>query len=295
MNEKTIDRDKFFGGMVPAESSEGRFGMLFGASCFTVENEGVTVTITESKELQEQLEGTEEWNRMSGVVPEEVLPSGGVDRLWTDYHIIHQKHIRQREEIEKLLDKLKHVRGQQKLVSHMRSVSWHRHRVGVAELGDSFSHVKISRWDWHSKVSSADNPEEIIDLFSQSDNPKFNRISDRLRELQDFYEEDPEGVDPLTIEALRTLAFFVGNNIDLPYSHISVYSDGRIYLEWRLHPQGRLAMELSPDKDLINFAAISATAEEGIERKEVSGALPEKEAIEAVRWFINRIADNAKK
>lgn len=159
----------------------------------------------------------------------------------------------------------------------------------------SHSHVEISRWDWHSKVSSADNPEEIIELFRQSDNPKFNRIANRLRELQDFYEEDPEEGDLLTIEALRTLAFFVGNNLDLPYSHISVYSDGRVYLEWRLHPQGRLAMKLSPDRDLINFAAISATAEEGIKRKEVSGALPEKEAIEAVRWFINRIADNAKK
>ena len=293
MSEKTINRDESFGAMIPVESSEGRFGTLLGASYF-IEDEGVN--ITESKGLQDQLEGIEEWNSMPGVVPEEVI-LGEVGRLRTDYIIRRDEYIRQREEIEKSLDKLNHVRSQQKLVSPVGSVSWHRHGFGVVELWGSFSHshVEISRWDWHSKVSSADNPEEIIELFRQSYNPKFNRIANRLRELQDFYEEDPEGGDPLTIEALRTLAFFVGNNLDLPYSHISVYSDGRVYLEWRLHPQGRLAMELSPDKDLINFAAISATAEEDIERKEVSGALPEKEAIEAVRWFINRIADNAKK
>ena len=282
MSEKTINRDEYFGAMVPVESSGRRVGMLFGASHFIVEDEDIT--ITESKGIQDQLERIEEWNSMSGVVFKEVLIDEA-SRVRTDY--VQQERIQQER-----------IQYERELISHIQKhdiqkhVSWYKHRLGIASYGGLFFSVEINQ-NWRSKVSSADNPEEIIELFRQSDNPKFNRIADRLRELQDFYEEDPEGGDPLTIEALRTLAFFVGNNIDLPYSHISVYSDGRVYLEWRLHPQGRLAMELSSDKDLINFAAISATAEEGIERKEVSGALPEKEAIEAVRWFINRIADNA--
>ena len=286
MSEKTINRDEYFGAMVPVESSGRRVGMLFGASHLIVEDEDIT--ITESKGIQGQLELIEEWNSMSGVGFKEVLIDE-VSRVRTDY--VQQERIQQ-ERIQQ-----ERIQYERELISHIRKhdiqkyVSWYK---DIASYGGLLFPVEINQ-NWRSRVSSADNLEEIIDLFRQSDNPKFNKIADRLRELQDFYEEDPEGGDPLTIEALRTLAFFVGNNRDLPYSHISVYSDGRVYLEWRLHPQGRLAMELSPDKDLINFAAISATAEEGIERKEVSGALPEKEAIEAVRWFINRIADNAKK
>ena len=261
MSEKIIDRDEFSVARERVTSSGSKIVRFFDVSHITVKNE----------ELQDPSAETPEPDLVLTFVDERENRSGFEYEYMTMTPDLY-------------------------MLGYTRQRFWgHRPGLGIAEWGGSFFHVDIGVLDWCSQVSSADSPEDVIDLFRQSDNPKFNRIADRLRELQDFYEEDPEGEDPLTIEALRTLALFVGNNPDMPYSHISLSPDEGVYLEWRLHPQGRFAIELSPNKKLVEFAAISATAEEGVEREQVSGTLPEKEAIEALGWFIKRIADNDNK
>ena len=254
--------------------SEGGIGTLFDSSRFIVDGESPIG----SEELQDELNYLRDDSFNVGDSLESSINRwpGVIDVLVGDKELQGQS---------------KRIRMPQELVTHIRENAL-RHESGVVVLGGSFSPVEIPQKDWYSKVAFAESPVEIIELFRQSGIPKFNRIADRLVELQEFHEEDPEGEEPLTIEALQTLASFVKNNQDLPDSHISLCEDKMVYLEWRLHPQGRLAMELLPDSKLINFGAISGTIQSGIKRIEVSGILPEKEAIEAVRWFINRIADN---
>lgn len=275
MSEKTINRGVSSGAMilsVPPVPSESGIGTLFDSSLIVDEESPIRI-----EELQEELN----YLRDDSFIVGDPLESS-INRWPGVIDVVGDRELQ---------GKSKRIRMRQELVTHIReNISWYG--SGTVVLGDHFSSVEIPQKDWYSKVASAESPAEIIELFRQSGVPKFNRIADRLVELQEFHEEDPEGEEPLTIEALRTLASFVKNNQDLPYSHISLCEDKMVYLEWRLHPQGRLAMELLPDGKLINFGAISGTIQSGLERIEVSGILPEKEAIEAVRWFINRIADN---
>ena len=142
--------------------------------------------------------------------------------------------------------------------------------------------------NWEHKIREAKTPEEIIAIHREPDIPVHNKIADRLVELQNYHEENPDEEEPLTLEALRELALFFFNNPSLPFPHISFFPNDEIYLEWKLQPQGRVAAQLSPHKKLVNFAAIEKTFDPEEEREEVNGFLPEAMAISNITYFTDK-------
>ena len=92
----------------------------------------------------------------------------------------------------------------------------------------------------------------------------------------------------MSIESFRALALFLSSERQLPDPQIGVTPDGLAHIEWRLPPNGILAMEFLPS-GLIRFAAISAPAQRDHERLSVNGTLPKDETLSAIQPFTSRL------
>ena len=139
---------------------------------------------------------------------------------------------------------------------------------------------------WHPQVENASTPEEIINILRQFN---LDAIANRLTDLRKLVEDDPEE-SPMELESLRSLATFLMSEIrerQLPEPEIGVTPDGLVEIAWSLPPHnGILAMDFLLSGQ-IQYTAISAPAQHGVERKIASGTSPKDEIMKDVQSFIS--------
>ena len=157
---------------------------------------------------------------------------------------------------------------------------------GVFTLGMSItSHV------WQPQIENASTPEEIIDILRRFN---LDAIADRLTDLRTLVEDDPEE-SPMELESLRSLAIFLMSEIrerQLPEPEIGVTPDGLVEIAWSLPPHnGILAMDFLPSGQ-IQYTAISAPAQHGVEPKTTSGTSPKDEIMKNVQSFISLLGQS---
>ena len=129
-------------------------------------------------------------------------------------------------------------------------------------------------------MASHTTPSEIIGLLRESG---FEQIADRLRYLQDLARNDPEEPS-MRMDSMKALAGFLMTERSLPAPEIGISPDGLAQIEWRIPPDGILAMEFLPG-NLIRFAAVSASTRQSGERPRVNGTLPRSGVMDAIRSF----------
>ena len=139
---------------------------------------------------------------------------------------------------------------------------------------------------WQPQVENASTPEEIIDILRRFN---LDAIADRLTDLRTLVEDDPEE-SPMELESLRSLAIFLMSEIrerQLPEPEIGVTPDGLVEIAWSLPPHnGILAMDFLLSGQ-IQYTAISALAQHGVEQKTASGTSPKDEIMKDVQSFVS--------
>ena len=134
-------------------------------------------------------------------------------------------------------------------------------------------------------ISTAAMPEKIIAALRLCN---LDAIADRLSYLHRLVEDDQDE-QSINIDSLRELALFFLSERQLVNPQIGVNPDGLAQVEWLVGERGSLAMVFLPS-GFIRFAAISAPAQRGVERKSVNGTLPKSETMDAIRPFTDRPA-----
>ncbi len=163
-------------------------------------------------------------------------------------------------------------------VEHGETVVLCRRSVPVAEIRPAPGSRSSSRSA--AQIDAAGDHHGIAIALEQSG---FSTIAARLVHLHELVDDDPE--EPaIPIESLRGLASFLLNERQLPSPRLGVGPEGFMQAEWRVPESGLLAMKFLPS-GFIRFAAISAPAQPGIERRRVSGTLPAGEVLDAIRAF----------
>ena len=155
----------------------------------------------------------------------------------------------------------------------------------IAPKAWSISVQITTRPAWRPQLAAARTHEEIVAVLRLFD---LHKIANRLGYLRQLGKNDPDEPS-MSIESLRALALFLMSERQLPDPQIGVTPDGLAQIEWRFPTSGILAMEFL-SSDLIRFAAISASAQSGIQRLRVNGTLPKDAALAAVRPFTTRLS-----
>ena len=134
---------------------------------------------------------------------------------------------------------------------------------------------------WQARVQTADTPEQIVAIFRLFG---LRGIADRVLDLIAIENQDPE--EPtMDVTSLRNMALFLMGERHIPNPQIAVCPSGLVLCEWELPHNGILAIEFL-SSDLIRFAAISGSTEDGGVRKRVNGTLPKKDAMAALQSFL---------
>ena len=163
-------------------------------------------------------------------------------------------------------------------VEHGETVVLCRRSVPVAEIRPAAGCRDGSRQA--PGIDAAADHRGISTALEQSGH---GAVAARLGHLQRLVEEDPE--EPgIPIESLRGLASFLLNEPRLPSPRLGVGPEGFIQAEWRVPEDGMLALKFLPS-GFIRFAAVSAPARPGLERRRVNGTLPANDVADAVRMF----------
>ena len=163
-------------------------------------------------------------------------------------------------------------------VEHGETVVLCRRSVPVAEIRPAPGSRSTSR-----SAAQVDAARDHRDIATALERSGHGAIAARLIHLYRLVDEDPE--EPgIPIESLRGLASFLLNESHLPSPRLGVGPEGFIQAEWRVPEDGMLALKFLPS-GFIRFAAVSAPAEPGIERRRVNGTLPATDVADAVRMF----------
>lgn len=88
----------------------------------------------------------------------------------------------------------------------------------------------------------------------------------------------------MQIDSMRALVGFLTTERSLPAPEIGISPNGLAQIEWRIPPNGILAMEFLPTK-LIRFAAVSASTQDSGKPLRVNGTLPKSGTLDAIRPF----------
>ena len=171
-------------------------------------------------------------------------------------------------------------------VEHGETVVLCRRSVPVAEIRPAPGSRGTSRQA--AQVDAAADHRDIATALEQSGH---GAIAARLAHLHRLVDEDPE--EPgISIESLRGLASFLLEEPQLPSPRLGVGPEGFVQAEWRVPEDGMLALKFLPS-GFIRFAAVSAPARPGIERRRVNGTLPATDVADAVRMFTDLLVRSA--
>lgn len=161
-----------------------------------------------------------------------------------------------------------------------------RSRKMQDDYGVSTLDMSVTSRVWQPQIENASTPEEIIDILRRFN---LDAIADRLTDLRTLVEDDPEE-SPMELESLRSLATFLMSEIrerQLPEPEIGVTPDGLVEIAWSLPPHnGILAMDFLISGQ-IQYTAISAPAQYGVERETASGTATKDEIMKNVQSFIS--------
>lgn len=140
---------------------------------------------------------------------------------------------------------------------------------------------------WRSELDRASTPSAIVVILRSQGR---QTVADRIDYLHGLASEDPEE-QPITLESMRRMAFFLLRHRDLPDPEVGTSPNGFAQVEWILPDvspdqagNGLLAMEFT-SSPLVRFAALSAPFSPGVDRLTVHGTLPADETFGAVRAF----------
>ena len=133
-------------------------------------------------------------------------------------------------------------------------------------------------------IAAATTHNEILLLLRDSG---FKQTADRLSDLQRLAKHDPDEPS-MMIDSLKALVGFLTTERSLPDPEIGINPNGLAQIEWRIPPNGILAMEFLPT-GLIRFAAVSASIQDNEKRLRVNGTLPKGEVLDAIRSFTSSI------
>lgn len=163
-------------------------------------------------------------------------------------------------------------------VEHGETVVLCRQSVPFAEIRPALGSRSTSRPT--AQVDAAGDHRDIATALEQSG---LGGIAARLVHLQRLVDDDPD--EPgIPIESLRGLASFLLKERQLPSPRLGVGPEGFIQAEWRVPEDGMLALKFLPS-GFIRFAAVSAPARPGVERRRVNGTLPSSAVSDAIRAF----------
>ena len=140
---------------------------------------------------------------------------------------------------------------------------------------------------WPNELVQAPKAVTIMEILRS----RGRRLAaDRIRYLDQLAQEDPEE-QPIDLESLRHMAFFLLDNRQLSDPEVGSSPNGSAQVEWTLPDisrdrtgSGLLAMEFLPS-GLIRFAVLSTPYSPGVDRLNVHGTLSATEAMDAVRLF----------
>lgn len=151
---------------------------------------------------------------------------------------------------------------------------------GTSERTDHQPSSLVANVSWRRFLSTATTHREITDLLRGFGR---NTIADRLDNLRLLHHDDPE--EPvLELESLRTLAGLVLSEGQLPDPEIGLTPRGLAFGQWRMPPDGILAMEFRAH-DWIRFAGVGSMTRPTGQRRRISGTLEKHRAISAIRDF----------
>ena len=135
-----------------------------------------------------------------------------------------------------------------------------------------------------ASIAAATTHEEIL-LLLQADG--FEKTTVRLRYLQNLATNNPDEPS-MVIDSMKGLVGFLTTERSLPDPEIGISPNGLAQIEWRLPPDGILAMEFLTTS-LIRFAAVSVSTKHSDIRLRVNGTLPRGEVLDATRSFTSSI------
>ena len=115
--------------------------------------------------------------------------------------------------------------------------------------------------DWESNVRKSKTCSEIILIFKLMN---MNKIAERLDFMNNFIQEDPNEPQ-IVFKSLREMAIFI-LELQLPKPLIGLTDDGFIVIQWHIPPNGLLAMDFLPTKE-IEYIAIYPESKEGVKQK----------------------------
>ena len=155
---------------------------------------------------------------------------------------------------------------------------------GTSERTDHEPSSLVANVSWRRFLGTATTHREVTDLLRGFGR---NSIADRLDYLRALHHDDPE--EPLLeFESLRTLAGLVLSEGQLPDPEIGLTPRGLASSQWRLPPDGILAMEFHAH-DWIRFAVIGSKTRPTDQRRRISGTLEKHKAMSAIRDFAGHL------
>ena len=154
----------------------------------------------------------------------------------------------------------------------------------TSERSDHESSSLQEKVSWRLFLSTATTYREIAALLRGFGR---NSSADRLDYLRGLHDEDPD--EPLLeFESLRTLASLVLSEGQLPDPEIGLTPRGLAVGQWRIPPDGILAMEFHAH-DWIRFAGIGSNPRPTGQRPRINGMLEKHRAMSAIRDFAGRL------
>ena len=149
------------------------------------------------------------------------------------------------------------------------------------QMDDLVSGESIS---WRLILEEARDSRQITDMlrfFGEGD------IAKRIDNLRGLHQDDPE--EPrIVFESLRTFVCFLMSERQLPKPAIGLGPSGHTIAQWRIPPDGILAMEFLPN-DWIRFAGIGSAPRPPNSRQRVSGTLGAHQVMKSIRFFSDQI------
>ena len=150
----------------------------------------------------------------------------------------------------------------------------------TSERTDHETSSLAAKVSWRRFLRIATTHREVTDLLRGFGR---NTIADRLDYLRGLHLDDPE--EPrLEFESLRTLAGLVLSEGQLSDPEIGLTPRGLAFGQWRMPPDGILAMEFHAH-DWIRFAGIGSKTRPSGQRRRISGTLEKHRAMGAIRDF----------
>ena len=135
-----------------------------------------------------------------------------------------------------------------------------------------------------SLIEGASLPEEIV--FALQDRGLASTAK-RVAELCALHEEE-EDEPEVSFDSLKRLAHVLLNHREWGDPALALRDDGSVHAEWPACEGGKVVMAFMPNNRMA-YSAISSPADSGREFLNIGGYHHQKEAIQNLRWFTDRI------